>query len=345
MDFLKDALEFKKLNNGLLRPVLIETLIGDIYIAIYTRHAQRLKSIEVAADTREKMRVDTILSKPEQESDRQEMDSAEVSTKRKPSGLTHREVIRRAEALIIRPPPISTPRLLALASIESLPDPDDQLLATQSRALTPQSVHDSADDENESADERHGKSWPVGVSGAGPIEPDTSGSEAENTGHRNIEAGAESARYTERKTLETDQNINDRADNFTRSSSTVGEAAIPLQPTQESLDEEPVQSTKIEVENTVYLTQENDSMVEGNPTQLSDRNNAVHCPIQIGHQTDGQSLQCPIDTTPSREDKRAQISGQEDHAEAQISDRTKDQLHGPEVVGLGIAEHAEMKSS
>ena len=176
LDTLRDAIEFKKLNNNLLKVSLIEECIGDIYAVIYESNAENLKKEETDEEKRVRMRVDNIFTSnvPDIASsenavmDARRGDQASVSDpmaiyRRKPTNITHREVIRRAEALTVKPPPIATPKPAA-KTLPSMTDPGTSpviavVIPTQDNARevisvpdTPGSVHDSADDESELSD-------------------------------------------------------------------------------------------------------------------------------------------------------------------------------------------------
>ena len=173
LDTLRDAIEFKKLNNGLLKPSIVEELIGDIYARIYESNADDLRAKETAEENRVRMRLDNILAGPMPESvaydalsiampDQQAADPMAIY-KRKPTTITHREVIRKAEGLMVKPPPIATPkpatRALAstsepgkspgIAIVIPVHIPSKEVTSVPD---TPGSVHDSADDESELSD-------------------------------------------------------------------------------------------------------------------------------------------------------------------------------------------------
>ncbi|KAL9130309.1 MAG: hypothetical protein Q9217_001484 [Psora testacea] len=173
LDTLRDAIEFKKLNNGLLKTSIIEELIGDIYALIYESHAENLKAKETAEENRVRMRVDNILAGPVPHISNLELSSAVRADqqavdpmaiyKRRPTTITHREIIRKAEALMVKPPPIATPKP-AVRTLTSMGEPGKSpsiavVIPSQSSPKdvisvpgSPGSVHDSADDESELSD-------------------------------------------------------------------------------------------------------------------------------------------------------------------------------------------------
>ena len=119
------------------------------------------------------MRVDNILAGPTPENgkpettstaqmDRQASDPMAIY-KRKLTTITHREIIRKAEALMVKPPAIATPKPAArtLGSIVELGKPPAVAVVVPSQSPakeiisvpnSPISVHDSADDESELSD-------------------------------------------------------------------------------------------------------------------------------------------------------------------------------------------------
>lgn len=168
LDILREAIEFKKLNNTLLKPVVIEDLIADVYAYIYETNVPEIKAKEIAEENRVRMRVDNILTNPtpiaagfDNLPPVSNMQGSEHSTivKRKPSSITRREIIRRADALIAKPAPISTPRAPPRAIAPAPESGKAQVLAvvinqdsTREAISVPGSVHDSADDESELSD-------------------------------------------------------------------------------------------------------------------------------------------------------------------------------------------------
>ena len=173
LDTLRDAIEFKRLNNGLLKPSVVEELIGDIYALIYEDHAENLRAQESAEENRVRMRVDKILAGPASDppsvehglTTQSDLQVADPMTmyKRKPTTITHREIIRKAEALMVKPPPIATPKPAvrtlghrgepgkspAIAVVIPSQSPTKEVISIPD---TPGSVHDSADDESELSD-------------------------------------------------------------------------------------------------------------------------------------------------------------------------------------------------
>ena len=168
IDVLRDAMEFKKLNNNLMDKNIIENLIADVYAWIYSRNVDQLKAKEAAEENRIRMSVDTILMNPTPAPFTVNNFAAEPSggeqqgrAVRRQFSVTRRMIIVKAEALIVKPPAIATPRP-APRTIAPAPLPSHSAAltvvipqegATAGEAISvPGSVHDSADDESELSD-------------------------------------------------------------------------------------------------------------------------------------------------------------------------------------------------
>ncbi len=144
LDILRDTIEVKKLNNSLMKGSLIDDLIVDCYASLYQGFVvtlppgERVEPIEsqiiqhepVQGDgSRERMKLGSILTAQADGN----MDYSGPGTQpiapalptvgssgmpapppkpARPKTVTRREVQRKAEGLIVRPPPIKTPTLL-----------------------------------------------------------------------------------------------------------------------------------------------------------------------------------------------------------------------------------------
>lgn len=226
LDILRDTIELKKLNNSLMKGTLIDDLIVDCYAGLYQKFVVTSpveEKVEPTPDSesrtiqhgssqddgnRERMKLGSILTAQADGNTESPGPSATSNTQQNLAALppiatsgvpappptkparaktvTRREVQRKAEGLIVRPPPIKTPTLLKhttfprpSAAIEiSQPSslhPTDMQQATVGLGLSalegsrvatlaredvedgvgstessrPGSVHDSADDESE----------------------------------------------------------------------------------------------------------------------------------------------------------------------------------------------------
>lgn len=214
LESLRDAIEFKKINNKMIKDSIVEETIADIYTAIYAKYAEQLKNRETAEENRVRMRVDNILVNPAPngndilqsdisfESNTANQD--QTTSKRRFNIITHREVIRRAEALMTKPPPIATPKP-ASKTLPSLPveqgkSPGIAVIIPpagtikddlDSPAGSAKSLHDSADDESELSDiEEHGAEYET---------PQEEGEEEEEEEEELVEDVGDDNQYTKAK--------------------------------------------------------------------------------------------------------------------------------------------------
>jgi tetratricopeptide (TPR) repeat protein len=144
LDILRDAIELKKLNNSLMKGCLIDDLIVDCYAFVYQGYISTLSEKETTVTmipldqsqhgNRERMKLGSILTSQADGNTETRPDSqstqaiaqpthpglnltspgmpAPLSKQTRPKTVTRREVQRKAEGLIVRPPPIKTPTLL-----------------------------------------------------------------------------------------------------------------------------------------------------------------------------------------------------------------------------------------
>ncbi len=140
LDILRDAIELKKLNNSLMKGSLIDDLIVDCYASLYQSFVATLRAEEKVEpapgaegkliqrepvqddDNRERMKLGSILAthadgNPESPGllappTTLSAVPAPPTKPTRPKTVTRREVQRKAEGLIVRPPPIKTPTLL-----------------------------------------------------------------------------------------------------------------------------------------------------------------------------------------------------------------------------------------
>ena len=107
LELLRDAVELKKLNNGLIKPTLFEDLVADVYARLYQQNLPRLVE-QTAEENRERMKVDHLLMSNE--------GGAEASTPGTPAppseappvprgrtkGIARRDIQKRAEAIVAK---------------------------------------------------------------------------------------------------------------------------------------------------------------------------------------------------------------------------------------------------
>ena len=169
IDDLRDAMEYKKINNNLMDKGIIESVIAEIYSWIYHRYVDELKAKETAEENRVRMSVDNILTNltsapstiygPLAEPAGAEQQGRGI---RRQFSVTRRMIIVKAEALIVKAPAIATPkpvpRALAPAPVPGQSPalavliPGPRATSTAEAISVPGSVHDSADDESELSD-------------------------------------------------------------------------------------------------------------------------------------------------------------------------------------------------
>ena len=175
LDLLREAIELKKLNNGLMKPTLLDDLVGDIYARLYETVLPDLLAKSNDEESRDRMRVDHLLMNtdgpalggPSPDPTPLGGDSTVVKQQRF-KGVGRREIQRKAEAAISKPP---APPIVAKSSkafVEAVPQLPQEQGQQHGPAVTltikeeaargaggssvPGSVHDSADDESELSD-------------------------------------------------------------------------------------------------------------------------------------------------------------------------------------------------
>lgn len=167
MDLLREAVEFKKLNNNLMKVTMFEDLIADIYARLYEENKHRF--IEQAdEENRGRMKVDHLLMNTDGAADAPtpptSAPASEAPVPRgRTKGISRRDIQKRAETIVSRyarpamtkitATPVeeekfpATPivRVPAVSSVRGL------MTGTASAAQDsmPASLHESADDESE----------------------------------------------------------------------------------------------------------------------------------------------------------------------------------------------------
>lgn len=165
LEILREAIEFKKLNNNYFKSGTFEELIGDIYAHLHDTFVPEIIAKETAEENRVRMRLDNILAAPTNAAETPPPDQAgEQGPERrtKANRVTPREIIRKAEAIAARPAPTIPTKALkplapAPASEQDRPAPSSPAIAVvihedpikDPGSSVPGSVHDSADDESE----------------------------------------------------------------------------------------------------------------------------------------------------------------------------------------------------
>ncbi|KAL4810020.1 hypothetical protein BDV18DRAFT_51871 [Aspergillus unguis] len=169
LELLRDAIELKKLNNNLMKVALLEDLIADIYSRIYEVNMPHIME-QLNEENKEKMKVDHILMTTDGTADASTPTSAPASEAPAPRGRTkgiaRRDVQKRAETIVSRKVPPRAPAARAAAVETDAPtaatpsgskqtaeaairQPTTEEGGSAQQSNTPNSLHDSADDESE----------------------------------------------------------------------------------------------------------------------------------------------------------------------------------------------------
>ncbi|PGH04967.1 hypothetical protein AJ79_06924 [Helicocarpus griseus UAMH5409] len=171
VDLLKDMVELKKLNNGLMKPAIFEDLVADTYAVLYQSNIPKFIEQVAGEENRERMKVDHLLMASDGPDGTQTppITSAQGQPGPKPrfKGVSRKELQRKSEAIATRAlapkpapkpaarladeePPTRPPGGTIEVAIPVLPIRDDvREEASGAQSSVPGSVHDSADDESE----------------------------------------------------------------------------------------------------------------------------------------------------------------------------------------------------
>lgn len=166
-----------RVNSGLLAPILFDDLIADAYALLYEKALPTLKAQIDGEGNRERMSINhlttydgaaemhapppphpphpPLLYPPPPSAS--PFDPSALARPRPPRGVVKRDLIRKADALLLKPAVAATPTLMPRPNMEfqsqpPLPIREDLLRETFDSAgasSVPGSVHDSADDESE----------------------------------------------------------------------------------------------------------------------------------------------------------------------------------------------------
>lgn len=165
LDILREAIELKKLNGNLFKPITpFEDLIRDAYAHLYDSIVPSLIAKDAAEERRIRMSLENILTSPTPAvTETPPPDAGEQPKKSGARYVTQREVVRKAEAIVVKPAPTipaktlkplapapageqdarpssNTPKVAVVINIDGTHD---------AGSSAPGSVHDSADDESE----------------------------------------------------------------------------------------------------------------------------------------------------------------------------------------------------
>lgn len=167
MDLLREAVEFKKLNNNLMKVTMFEDLTADIYARLYEENKHRF--IEQAnEENRGRMKVDHLLMNTDGAADvptpPTSAPASEAPVPRgRTKGISRRDIQKRAEAIVMRharpaitktaATPVEEERFPAapIVRVPSIGSIRGLMTGTASAAQdsVPASLHESADDESE----------------------------------------------------------------------------------------------------------------------------------------------------------------------------------------------------
>lgn len=162
LEILKEAIELKKLNGGLIKATSIEDFIGDTYAYIYQILVPDLIAKSNEEETRGRMRVDHLMNaetpatgtpSPDPVSRAEEA----VPARQRIRGVGRREIQKRAEVLTTKPGGHILSKVPKGQNEQSHPQTMLQVVIKQDDAgkdtsSVPGSLHDSADDESELSD-------------------------------------------------------------------------------------------------------------------------------------------------------------------------------------------------
>ncbi|KAK2783228.1 Histone transcription regulator 3 [Emmonsiellopsis sp. PD_33] len=173
VDLLKDAVELKKLNNGLMKSAVFEDLVADTYAVLYQKNIAKFMEQVTEEESRDRMKVDHLLMGSDGPEGTRTPPVSTQGPGPKPrfKGVARKELQRKAEAIATR---ALAPRSIPRPAPRLAPNPTgeepqqstnievavpvlpirDELKEEASgvQSSVPGSVHDSADDESELSD-------------------------------------------------------------------------------------------------------------------------------------------------------------------------------------------------
>jgi len=173
VELIRETIELRKTNANLVKSTLIDDLICDTYARLYEIVVPELVAKSNDDENRDRMRVDHLLMSSNVQyaetslSENHSVGPDEPIVRARPKSVGRREIGRRAEALIAKPPPLPPPSKIKSSGL----GPTSQSLEGNAMAViiervmenrenegkevtssVPGSVHDSADDESELSD-------------------------------------------------------------------------------------------------------------------------------------------------------------------------------------------------
>ncbi|KZF19684.1 hypothetical protein L228DRAFT_224304 [Xylona heveae TC161] len=167
LNTLRDAMELKKLNSGMMKPVVFDDLVADTYAVLYGTVMPQLAppTTNGSQDSERKdmMSLNNLLMSADESSEQARSTAAQQETGPKPrvKGVGRREIQRKADAAVAAAfsTAARTSKSATSAPQQTVPEveEDKEDLSKDDNAQgavssVPGSVHDSADDESELSD-------------------------------------------------------------------------------------------------------------------------------------------------------------------------------------------------
>ncbi|KAI9831553.1 MAG: hypothetical protein M1819_004783 [Sarea resinae] len=161
LDTLREVVELKRLNNGLMKSTLIDDLIADTYARLYEEEVPQIKEKTANLGRKDMMSLNNLLMSTDGSAAEQTPPQADQGSKPRTKGVGRKELQRKAEAASskpLAPPATIRSARMAEATISKSPETfaaHSEVLAEQGEdeekvdESRPGSVHDSADDESE----------------------------------------------------------------------------------------------------------------------------------------------------------------------------------------------------
>ena len=169
VELIRETVELRRTNANLVKSTLVDDLICDAYARLYEIVVPELVAKLNDDENRDRMRVDHLLMSSNVQHanalllETPSLGPDEPIVRTRPKNVGRREIGRRAEVLIAKPPPpLPTSRIKssgaesASLTLEekttSVTVDDHENLGKEVASSVPGSVHDSADDESELSD-------------------------------------------------------------------------------------------------------------------------------------------------------------------------------------------------
>lgn len=165
LGLLREIVELKRLNGTLIKPAPIEDLISDTYAHLYHSTVPDLIAKSNDEESKARMRVNHLLMNtdgPSIDTPSPDNRPGDPAPKQRTKGVSKREILKRAEALLLKtsapPPTTKTPSISQPSAQQpeqdlprslATPAVKEDLAGRDVASSVPGSLHDSADDESE----------------------------------------------------------------------------------------------------------------------------------------------------------------------------------------------------